>query len=104
MFHFVSFLPIAGRLYELDGLAAGPIDHGACSADTWLATVRLTACLRDAHFFNCVLMCVVQLQVVPIIQQRIAKYSSSQIKFNLLAMVTHTHRHEMIIQLFINNT
>ncbi|VEL24896.1 unnamed protein product [Protopolystoma xenopodis] len=27
-FHFVCFLPIRGRLYELDGLKSAPIDHG----------------------------------------------------------------------------
>ncbi|CAM9990921.1 unnamed protein product [Lampetra planeri] len=31
-FHFVSYVPINGRLFELDGLKAYPIDHGeACS-------------------------------------------------------------------------
>lgn len=27
-FHFVSYVPIAGRLFELDGLKPYPIDHG----------------------------------------------------------------------------
>ena len=27
-FHFISFLPIDGRVFELDGLKPYPIDHG----------------------------------------------------------------------------
>lgn len=27
-FHFVSYVPIGGRLFELDGLKPYPIDHG----------------------------------------------------------------------------
>uniref|UniRef100_A0A665T433 Ubiquitin carboxyl-terminal hydrolase n=1 Tax=Echeneis naucrates TaxID=173247 RepID=A0A665T433_ECHNA len=39
-FHFVSYVPVNGRLYELDGLREGPIDLGACSQDEWISAVR----------------------------------------------------------------
>ena len=27
-FHFVAYIPFHGRVYELDGLREGPVDHG----------------------------------------------------------------------------
>ena len=38
-FHFVSYVPINGRLYELDGLKPYPIDHGPVS-DDWTENFR----------------------------------------------------------------
>jgi ubiquitin carboxyl-terminal hydrolase L5 len=50
-YHFVGYMPIDGRLYELDGLKAGPIDLGTVTHDSdWLDIVR------------------------PIIEKRISKY------------------------------
>ncbi|KAH3798348.1 ubiquitin carboxyl-terminal hydrolase isozyme L5-like [Dreissena polymorpha] len=65
VFHFVGYIPIDGRLYELDGLKEGPIDLGAVpdSAD-WLELVK------------------------PILEKRMQKYSSDEIHFNLMAIVS----------------
>ena len=41
VYHFVGYIPIDGRLYELDGLKDGPIDLGAINPDSdWLDVVR----------------------------------------------------------------
>lgn len=41
LYHFVGYVPIDGRLYELDGLKSGPIDLGAIPPDSdWLDVVR----------------------------------------------------------------
>ncbi|GAB1285514.1 Ubiquitin carboxyl-terminal hydrolase isozyme L5 [Apodemus speciosus] len=63
-FHFVSYVPVNGRLYELDGLREGPIDLGACNQDDWITAVR------------------------PVIEKRIQKYSEGEIRFNLMAIVS----------------
>ena len=62
VFHFVSFLPSNGKLYELDGLKRGPICLGDAGESDWLALVR------------------------PVIQQRIDAYSTREVRFNLMAV------------------
>lgn len=65
VFHFIGYVPIDGRLYELDGLKEGPIDLGAIPPNSdWVDVVR------------------------PIIQKRIDKYSEGEIHFNLMAIVS----------------
>ena len=65
VFHFIGYLPIDGRLYELDGLKDGPIDHGAIGKDAdWLDVAR------------------------PIIEKRISRYNNDEIHFNLMGIVS----------------
>ncbi|KAM8930695.1 ubiquitin carboxyl-terminal hydrolase isozyme L5 [Pelodytes ibericus] len=67
-FHFVSYVPVNGRLYELDGLRDGPIDLGACNQDDWISTVK------------------------PVIEKRMQKYCEGEIRFNLMAIVSDRKR------------
>ncbi|KAJ8672776.1 hypothetical protein QAD02_004036 [Eretmocerus hayati] len=65
VFHFISYVPIDGKLYELDGLKEGPIDLGPCEAgDQWVQAAK------------------------PIIEKRIKKYNEGEIHFNLMAIVS----------------
>uniref|UniRef100_A0A8C2UQY9 Ubiquitin carboxyl-terminal hydrolase n=1 Tax=Chinchilla lanigera TaxID=34839 RepID=A0A8C2UQY9_CHILA len=63
-FHFVSYVPVNGRLYELDRLREGPIDLGARHQDDWIPAVR------------------------PVTEKRIQKHSEGEIRFNLKAIVS----------------
>lgn len=64
-FHFVGYVPINGRLYELDGLKEAPIDLGAIpEGSDWTDIVR------------------------PVLEKRMMKYSEGEIHFNLMGIVS----------------
>lgn len=66
VYHFVSYMPIEGRLYELDGLRDGPIDLGpVAGSQDWLDVVR------------------------PIIMRRMNRFTEGEIHFNLMAIVSN---------------
>ena len=52
-YHFVAYVPIGGRLYELDGLQEGPIDHGSCDMSNWLAAVKPVLEKRMQRWHTC---------------------------------------------------
>jgi len=62
-FHFIGYVPVDGAIWELDGLKAGPIKVADCTLDNWLDKVK------------------------PAIEERIHRYSSKEVRFNLLALV-----------------
>ncbi|KAG5977044.1 hypothetical protein E4U55_007087 [Claviceps digitariae] len=61
-FHFIAYTPINGTLYELDGLQPAPISHGPCDTDSFPT------------------------RIVDVLQRRVARYETTEIRFNLLAM------------------
>ncbi|XP_036670990.1 ubiquitin carboxyl-terminal hydrolase isozyme L5 [Drosophila suzukii] len=69
VYHFVGYMPIGGRLYELDGLREGPIDLGEIKPEqNWIDVVR------------------------PIIEKRMQRYSDGEIHFNLMALISDRQR------------
>jgi len=69
VYHFVGYMPIKGRLFELDGLHEGPIELAEIGKEqNWLDVVR------------------------PIIEARMQRYSVGEIHFNLMALVSDRQR------------
>ena len=61
--NYISFiLQVNGRIYELDGLKPGPVDHGPAGED-WTDNVR------------------------SVIEARMMKYTQGEIQFNLMGII-----------------
>lgn len=63
VYHFIAYTSIRSVLYELDGLQPAPISHGACTFEEF------------------------PVKVIPVLQRRIERYPSQEIRFNLMAMI-----------------
>ncbi|KAA1073871.1 hypothetical protein PGTUg99_013812 [Puccinia graminis f. sp. tritici] len=62
-YHFITYLPLQGKLYELDGLNGLPVFHGKIpEGQSWTSLAR------------------------EVIQNRINTYSSTEVHFNLMAV------------------
>uniref|UniRef100_A0A7S1YJP4 Ubiquitin carboxyl-terminal hydrolase n=1 Tax=Grammatophora oceanica TaxID=210454 RepID=A0A7S1YJP4_9STRA len=61
VFHFVAYLPYEGKVYELDGLQAGPIEVGEIEDGDWMSVAKTALITRME--------------------------SSTAIKFNLMAVI-----------------
>lgn len=65
VYHFIAYVPINGKLYELDGLKEGPIDRGQIpEGQHWVEYAK------------------------PVIETRINKYAEGEIHFNLMAIIS----------------
>jgi len=62
VYHFISYVPVDGNLYELDGLKRGPINLGSCTDSNWTE------------------------KAIESLNVRISTYSN-EIRFSLLALV-----------------
>jgi len=69
-FHYVSFVPFKGKVYELDGLKEGPVVIGEADEREWLQVARVAIEERIRR-----------------IQMAGSKKDASEIRFNLLAIV-----------------
>uniref|UniRef100_A0A915CUU4 Ubiquitin carboxyl-terminal hydrolase n=1 Tax=Ditylenchus dipsaci TaxID=166011 RepID=A0A915CUU4_9BILA len=64
-YHFITYIPVSGQIYELDGLREAPVVVGSIKeGEDWLKVVT------------------------PVINQRIEKYSAGEIHFNLMAVIS----------------
>ncbi|CAM9427269.1 unnamed protein product [Chrysoparadoxa australica] len=73
-YHFIAYVPKNGKVYELDGLKQGPVELGV--TEDWLSVAA------------------------PAIEERINRYASSEIRFNLLAIVRNRSHNAYLLVLY----
>jgi ubiquitin carboxyl-terminal hydrolase L5 len=79
VFHFIAYVPRGGRVYELDGLKNGPIDLGGFGPSSEDAAAGAAVGGGGAKSWLDVARTAVQ--------SRIDRYTSSEIRFNLMGLV-----------------
>lgn len=89
-YHFVTYLPVHGVLYELDGLRSAPLMHAACDDGDWLDAARETIEARIATYppgsvmFN---LLAVRSAAIPRLEREIAAASNEMERFRLSDML-----------------
>ena len=104
-YHFISYVPVDGALYELDGLKAGPIKIADCTEVS--AHMHPQADGQASHIVtfakSCITISCLALHVlisvdcckqdewldkaVPAITERTERYAKTEIRFNLMAVI-----------------
>ena len=82
VYHFIAYLPIGNKVYELDGLQGGPRVLGELDSKGNMKNEQMMEEEEEDEEEKDWLDI-----VIPVIQKRIAEYSTTEIRFNLMAVI-----------------